>query len=357
MIALPSIAFGGFSGSAKGVTARHVDGRSILSLKCYPSGYPTGVQLARRASLKMISKSWKELTDAQRQGWDQLADSALGRSILGQRAKLSGMNLYVRLNSNLILSGASIRSDAPIGQDTVPNVVFGAMYVNSSSVLIESINEENDDFRLVVKMSDAQSVGVSNAWSRTVVVTSSEETDWGELDLTDAFADVLGTEVEDGKKYFVEIYWIDSVTGFSGPVTKFSGIAGPDPIYGSASGENSRALVRVKHQEDPIDRTYFENFEYELSRGSVIGSVKGIYGWRGSRSNAYVEMDPAVAARFEEQRGYALVRSNRNTSWSINILEIEITDYNDTKRLMVAPTSSQNAYGYDCFDTVAPLPI
>ena len=122
-----------------------------------------------------------------------------------------------------------MRSDAPIGLDNVPNVQFGAMYVNSSGVIIESINEENDDFRLVVKMSDAQSVGVSNAWSRTVVVTSSEETDWGELDLTDAFADVLGTEVEDGKKYFVEIYWIDSVTGFAGPVIQFDGIAAVIP--------------------------------------------------------------------------------------------------------------------------------
>ena len=357
MIALPSIAFGGFSGSAKGVTARQVDGRSILSLKCYPTGLATGIQLARRASLKMISKSWKELTDAQRQGWDQLAESSYGKTVLGQKAKISGMNLYVRLNSNLVMAGSNIRSDAPIGLDNVPNVVFGAMYVNSSTVLIESINEENDDFRLVVKMSNAQSNGVSNAWSRTVIVSSSEETDWGELDLTDAFKDVLGTEVIDGQKYFVELYWVDSVTGFSGPVTQISGIAGPDPIYGSASGDSGRALVRVKDLVDPIDRTYFENFEYELSRGSVIGTVKGVYGWRGSRSNAYVVIDQAVAARFEEQRGYALVRSNRNTSWSINILEIEITDYNDTKRLMVSPTSSQNAYGYDCFDTVAPLPI
>ena len=33
MIALPSIAFGGFSGSANGVTARQAGGRSILSVK------------------------------------------------------------------------------------------------------------------------------------------------------------------------------------------------------------------------------------------------------------------------------------------------------------------------------------
>lgn len=357
MIALPSIAFGGFSGSAKDVTARQVGGRSILTCRTWPTGPTTNAQVARRASLKKIAKSWQLLTNDQRLEWDRLAEGATGITVLGQKAKISGLNLYVRLNSNLVMSGGVMRSDAPAGLDDVPLVRFGAMYVNSSSVLIEQIDEPDSDLRLIVKMSGAQSTGVSSGWSKTVVVSSDEETDWGELDLTDAFADVLGTNVVDGMKYFVELYWVDSVTGFSGQVTQISGIAGPDPIYGSASGDTGRALVRVKDLVDPIDRTYFENFEYELSRGSVIGTVKGIYGWRGSRTNAYVVIDQAVAARFEEQRGYALVRSNRNTSWSINILEIEITDYNDTKRLMVTPTSSQNAYGYDCFDTVAPIPI
>lgn len=45
MIALPSIAFGGFSGSAKGVTARQVGGRSILSLKCFSTGLATSAQV------------------------------------------------------------------------------------------------------------------------------------------------------------------------------------------------------------------------------------------------------------------------------------------------------------------------
>ena len=355
MIALPSIAFGGFSGSAKDVTARQVGGRSILTCRTWPTGPTTNAQVARRASLKKIAKSWQLLTNDQRLEWDRLAEGATGITVLGQKAKISGLNLYVRLNSNLVMSGGVMRSDAPAGLDDVPLLRFGAMYVNSSSVLIEQIDEPDSDLRLIVKMSGAQSTGVSSGWSKTVVVSSDEETDWGELDLTDAFADVLGTNIVDGMKYFVELYWVDSVTGFSGQVTQISGIAGPDPIYGSGSGDSGRALVRVKDLVDPIDRTYFENFEYELSRGSVIGSVKGVYGWRGTRTNAYVEMDPAVAARFEEQRGYALVRSNRNTSWSINILAIEITDYNETKRLMVTPTSSQNAYGYDCFDTVAPI--
>ena len=132
MIALPSIAFGGFSGSAKGVTARQVGGRSILSLKCYPTGVATGAQLARRASLKKISKSWVALTNEQRQEWDRLAEHATGASSLGQKAELSGMNLYVRLNANRVMAGESVMADAPAAQVAVPNVVYGSVAVTSS---------------------------------------------------------------------------------------------------------------------------------------------------------------------------------------------------------------------------------
>lgn len=357
MKALPSIAYDAFSGTAKDVTARRVGGRTILSVRATQSALVSPAQAVSRNRLSLISRSFRNLSDEEMARWAQLAEQYNASSSIGKGATFTAHNIFVRLNSNLVMVGGVQRTEAPIGLDDVPGVRLSVMYVSSDEVILESVEEPDSDLRMVVKMSAAQSPGVSSAWSKTVIVSSTEETDWGELDLTDAFADVLGVGVEDGKKYFVELYWIHSVTGFSGQPLQFSGIAGPDPIYGAAAGENSRALMRVKHLEDPLDRTYFENFEYELSRGSVIGSVKGIYGWRGSRSNAYVEMDPAVAARFEEQRGYALVRSNRNTSWSINILEIEITDYNDTKRLMVAPTSSNNAYGYDCFDTVAPLPI
>ena len=84
MIALPSIAFGGFSGSAKGVTARQVGGRSILSLKCFPTGVATSAQVARRASMSKITKSWKTLTEAQMLGWDHLAEHTSGQSVFVQ---------------------------------------------------------------------------------------------------------------------------------------------------------------------------------------------------------------------------------------------------------------------------------
>ena len=98
MIALPSIAFEGFSGSAKGVTARRVGGRNILSVKAWPTGPTTNAQVARRTSMSKISKSWKQLTNEQMRDWDRLAEHASSASVLGQKTEISGMNLYIRLN-------------------------------------------------------------------------------------------------------------------------------------------------------------------------------------------------------------------------------------------------------------------
>lgn len=177
MIALPSIAFGGFSGSAKGVTARQVGGRSILSLKCWPTGAATSAPLARRASLKKISKSWVALSNEQRADWDRLAEHASGASVFGQKAQFSGMNLYVRLNANRVMAGESVIADAPAGQVAVPNVVFTQVVVTPQFVVLGGVTHEPSPNKLVVKMSGSQSSGVSNGWSKTVIITPGMEDD------------------------------------------------------------------------------------------------------------------------------------------------------------------------------------
>ena len=152
MIALPSIAFGGFSGSAKGVTARQVGGRSILSLKCFPNGVATYAQVARRASMSKITKSWKTLTEAQMLGWDHLAEHTSGQSVFGQAAQISGLNLYIRLNVSRTMAGESILHDAPEQLVCLPNVVYDKLWVTTKNIVIKGITHEAG-YKLVIKMS------------------------------------------------------------------------------------------------------------------------------------------------------------------------------------------------------------
>ena len=231
MIVLPSIAFGVFSGSAKGVTARQVGSRSILSLKCYPTGVATGAQLVRRASLKKISKSWVTLTNEQRQEWDRLAEHATGASSLGQKAELSGLNLYVRLNANRVMAGEAIMANAPAGQVAVPNVEYSTVGVTPQLVVFGGIKHESAPYKMVVKMSGSQSSGISNGWSKTVIISSEVEDDWGEADVTRLYLKTIGVEPTPGQKVFIEAYWLDTSTGFAGQVYKDSVIVTGESSY------------------------------------------------------------------------------------------------------------------------------
>ena len=218
MIALPSIAFGGFSGSAKGVTARQVDGRSILSVRCWPTGIATSAQVVRRASMARITKSYKTLTNAQMIAWENLAEHARGQSVFGQAAELSGINLYVRLNANRVMAGESIIKDAPEQIVCLPNVAYDKLWVTTKNIIIKGITHETG-YKLVIKMSAGQSAGVSSGWSKTVILSPGMEDDWGDADMTYLYFKTIGVKPVVGEKVFLEMYWFDPVTGFTGQST------------------------------------------------------------------------------------------------------------------------------------------
>ena len=231
MIALPSIAFEGFSGSAKGVTARRVGGRNILSVKSRPTGPTTNAQVVRRASMSKISKSWKQLTYEQMREWDRLAEHASSATVLGKKTEISGMNLYIRLNVNRAMAGETLLSTAPESNVAVPLVEYSNVAVTPQLIVFGGIKHESSPYKLVVKMSGSQSAGISNGWSKTVIISSEVEDDWGEADVTTLYLKTIGVEPTPGQKVFIESYWLDTSTGFTGQVLKDSVIVTGESSY------------------------------------------------------------------------------------------------------------------------------
>ncbi|MBR5404191.1 MAG: hypothetical protein IK113_08225 [Bacteroidales bacterium] len=231
MIALPSIAFEGFSGSAKGVTARRVGGRNILSVKSRPTGPTTNAQVVRRASMSKISKSWKQLTYEQMREWDRLAEHASSATVLGKKTEISGMNLYIRLNVNRAMAGETLLSTAPESNVAVPLVEYSNVAVTPQLIVFGGIKHESSPYKLVVKMSGSQSAGISNGWSKTVIISSEVEDDWGEADVTALYLKTIGVEPTPGQKVFIESYWLDTSTGFTGQVFKDSVIVTGESSY------------------------------------------------------------------------------------------------------------------------------
>ena len=263
MQALPSIAFGGFSGSAKGVTARQVDGRTILSVRSWPTGQATSAQVVRRASLSKITKSYKLLSDSQMKAWENLAEHTSGQSVFGQKAQLSGINLYVRLNANRVMAGEAIIADAPASQVAVPNVSYTEVVMTPQLIVFTGIKHEAAPYKLVVKMSASQSPGISSGWSKTVIISSDTEDDWGEADLTKLYLKTIGVEPVPGQKVFIESYWMDTSNGFTGQVFKDSVVVTGESSY------QSRKRVTMDNL-DPATEQHVSALDIEYSTGAPI---------------------------------------------------------------------------------------
>ena len=263
MIALPSIAFEGFSGSAKGVTARRVGGRNILSVKSRPTGPTTNAQVVRRASMSKISKSWKQLTYEQMREWDRLAEHASSATVLGKKTEISGMNLYIRLNVNRAMAGETLLFTAPESNVAVPLVEYSNVAVTPQLIVFGGIKHESSPYKLVVKMSGSQSAGISNGWSKTVIISSEVEDDWGEADVTALYLKTIGVEPTPGQKVFIESYWLDTSTGFTGQVFKDSVIVTGESSYTPRKRVTMDRLAKNHEQ-------HVSSIDVDFSSGSPV---------------------------------------------------------------------------------------
>ena len=62
---------------------------------------------------KQLSQSWKALSNAQILAWNKLAQSQAGRSVLGTSSKISGANLFMRLNYWIVFCGGDALANPP----------------------------------------------------------------------------------------------------------------------------------------------------------------------------------------------------------------------------------------------------
>ena len=273
MIVKPSIAFNDFAGSAKGVTARNVKGRNILSSKAQHSKSVTPPQAVSRNRLSSISRSYKKLSDLQMSAWGRLAEKMKGISTLGTAAEMTAHNAFVRINSNLQMVGEPMLADAPDYICDVPEVLYDDLWISPEMIIFTGLQQPSESHVLVFKMSPALSPGVSSGWGQTVIITPGLAPDWGDADLTALYTSVMGVAPEAGKKYFCEFYWLDKTTGFTGESMVVSAVC-KESSTAYAQEYTPRARVTMN---EVAESEGFQSLDFELSHGSTILSVDASY--------------------------------------------------------------------------------
>ena len=331
MIAKPSIAFNDFSGTAKDVTARSVNGRNVLSVRAQQSKIVTPAQAVSRNKLSKISRAYKQLSDSQMTAWGTLASHLKGISTFGSPAELTPHNAFVRINSNRAMVGMPLLTEAPVYKSDVPEVQYEDLWISPDAIVFTGLEVPSESYRLVVKMSPAQSPGTTNGWSKTVVVAPGIVPDWGDADVTKLYTETICVTPEAGKKYYLECWWLDTETGFTGESMWVSAVCKT-----GSTAYNTEYVPRVRLTDENIEYNEgVSDLDMEFSPGSAICSIK-------ARLNGHsnVASSKFTTKRFPEKiitgTGYMLARCTEENDYLPQSYEIQIYEDKWDKELRVS---------------------
>ena len=351
MIAKPSIAFNDFSGTAKDVTARSVNGRNVLSVRAQQSKIVTPAQAVSRNKLSKISRAYKQLSDSQMTAWGTLASHLKGISTFGSPAELTPHNAFVRINSNRAMVGMPLLTEAPAYVGDVPEVEYEDFWIMPERIVFLNVQQPSDNHFLVVKMSPAQSPGVTNGWSKTVIVAPGVDVEYGDVDLTERYVNIKGFELIPGQKYFCEFWWLDSTTGFTGESMWVSAIC-KETSVGYDAPYVPRTIIEIDEAYDDFTRCYLGDVVVGLVKGSALANGKFIYEWRNTRVNMYVEDVTLPPGIFPCDMVF-MGRGTKLDPRSINLISFSVENYSEGTRLQIDVPSSRTEHYYEVFDTTA----
>ena len=211
---VPSIAFDEMSGSAKGVTAAKSRGRKYIRNRGYGGSVRTSAQASVKAIFKQLSQAWKNLTNAQILAWNALAQSQAGKSVLGTASKISGANLFTRLNYWVVYCGGEIMANPPTLQGVeAPSEAVITLTPTKFTFELEYEPAGAADLKLVVMASAPQSNGISRAYSKAAQIGEPLAAASEIYDLKTDYDAKNGVPTAAAPKVFMKYFFVNTKTG------------------------------------------------------------------------------------------------------------------------------------------------
>lgn len=230
---VPSIAFDEMSGSAKGVTAAKVRGRKYIRNRGYGGAARTSAQAAVKSIFKQLSQSWRNLTNAQILAWNALAQTQAGKSVLGTSSKISGANLYSRLNYWIVACGGQAIANPPALQGVeAPTEAVITLTPTKFTFELEGEPEGVENLKLIVQASAPQSNGVTRAYSKAVQIGGPLEAVTKVYDLKKDYDEKHGVPNAASPKVFIKYFFVNTVTGEKSGEMMTMAVLQEDPAAG-----------------------------------------------------------------------------------------------------------------------------
>jgi hypothetical protein len=221
--------FGSIVVAGRGKIGGHVASQNragaYFRTKVTPINPQSSFQNLVRARLTDISKAWRLLTEAQRVGWNAAVQSFAQTDVFGDLRNPSGLNLYVKLNSNLQKIGLASISSAPNPAGVAKtNIVSLTAVVTGGVVTLTMSGAVPAGVSLVVEATAPQSAGVSFVKSEFRIIKIVAAAGVAAVVLTTEYAGKFGVYLA-GQKLFVRASFVNIVTGQESGVQTISAIA------------------------------------------------------------------------------------------------------------------------------------
>ena len=188
--------FGAIVTDGRGKIGGHVASKNragaYLRTKVTPTNPNTVAQMQARSVLSSLSQQWSTLSESQRLGWNEAVKEWGTTDIFGDIKKPSGINLFVKLNSNLISVGMPQVLDVPAKTEVPAVVVVNGNYsVSTGALHIYFDSGLADTKTALVRATPKLSAGVSFVKSQFRVI-GHVNVQFDDVALTGAYSSKFG---------------------------------------------------------------------------------------------------------------------------------------------------------------------
>lgn len=201
---------------------------AYIRTKVTPVNRQTVFQQGVRQFLATIAQSWRALTQPQRDLWNQFAINFNRTNIFGDSVQLTGFNLFMQLNRNLLEINLPTISDAP-----TPEAVFG---FTSASIVADTgggtltltydpVIPSTDSVVVFATAPLSQGKDFAKSEFRKIRVLTDIAGDNSPVNIGGEYITKFGALPPVGTKVFVQVKGVNETSGQSGVSLKLSDIA------------------------------------------------------------------------------------------------------------------------------------
>lgn len=202
------------SGSAKGVTAAKTRGRKYIRNRGYGGSTRTAFQSSVKAVFKQLSQAWQGLTNEQILAWNAAANTAQGKSVLGTKSKISGANLFMRLNYWVVYYGGQIMTTVPtLAGVEAPAGATVILTPAAMTLTLNSISADVTNLKLIIQASGPKGNGITRAYSKTAAFDDPYTPVTTAIDIKAKYDAKCGAPSAGSPKVFFKYFYVNTVTG------------------------------------------------------------------------------------------------------------------------------------------------